>query len=775
MRLLRFFRPSHQHTAFSATLLLMAAITLSRVIGYIREAYIAYAFGAGQQTDAYVAAFTLPDWLNYIVAGGTASITFISIYTRFLAEKREQDAQKTFSIIITVMTTVLVAGTILAEIFTPQFAGWMFHGFTPEQMRLCVHLTRILLPAQIFFYVGGVVSAVLLSHRLFLLPAFGPLIYNVFIIAGGVVAGRQMGIASLAFGALAGSIAGPFLINAIGAAKIGTGYCPSFDVKNPAFREWVRLSIPLMLGVSLVTADDWILRYFASSGIGDIARLNYAKRLFAVPIAILGQATGQASLPFFSRLFGEKKFAEFAATVNASVYRITAASLLITGWMMAIAVPLIDLVYRRGHFTFADSESTALYFFWFSLSLALWSSQALYARAFYASGNTLTPMIATSLITLASLPIYALLFRTLSVTGLAIASDVGIAANALAIAALLHIRGMVSFAGLNWKELGKAALVGAVSGGLSYEVMRTISLDGSRRADLLALALGTVTWAAAVAAGLWLLRSELPAIFAGKNRLRFRAWPKAKPRKPWLPAKNRKTARVGSSYGTARRPREPAQAKSKGSSSETRKLRVAAQRCIRHSRFTLRDTAAISRTPKQNGPRKSPFFTVALSTALATAGSTLAPQSPVPASRSKHFFTSSGFEATAPPALRMSMPPLKNAPSSIEMRAATTSPVSEPSLRMSTRSLAVRLPRTLPSTTISLALMLAATTPLRPMVTRLPERLIDPSTLPSIYKDSEPVTSPLITSDLPIVAWSEVEGGGRNRTRHSTRARSCSS
>jgi putative peptidoglycan lipid II flippase len=511
MRLPRFFRPSHQHSAFSATLLVMTAIALSRVIGYIREAYIAYAFGAGQQTDAYVAAFTLPDWLNYIVAGGTASITFISIYTRFLAEKREPDAQKTFSIIITVMTTVLVLGTIVAEIFTPQFAGWMFHGFTPAQMQLCVHLTRILLPAQIFFYVGGVVSAVLLSHRLFLLPAFGPLIYNVFIIAGGVVAGHQLGIASLAFGALAGSIAGPFLINALGAAKIGTGYRPSFDIKNPAFREWVRLSIPLMLGVSLVTADDWILRYFASSGIGDIARLNYAKRLFAVPIAILGQATGQASLPFFSRLFGEKKFEAFAATVNASVYRVTAASLLITGWMMAISVPLIDLVYRRGRFTFADSQSTAIYFFWFSLSLALWSSQALYARAFYASGNTITPMIATSLITVASLPLYALLFRTISITGLAIASDLGIAANAVAIALLLHIRGMVPLGGMNWKELIKSALVGVISGGLSYEVMRSISLDGSRRADFLALALASLTWAAAVAAGLWLLRSELPA------------------------------------------------------------------------------------------------------------------------------------------------------------------------------------------------------------------------------------------------------------------------
>src|SRR6266576_2825012 len=509
-RILRILRPSHQHSALSATVLLMTTVMLSRVIGYVREAYIAYAFGAGGQTDAYVAAFTLPDWLNYILAGGTASITFISIYTRFLAEKREADAQRTFSVIVTVMTSVFLVGILAAEIFTPQFVGWMFHGFSPEQMRLCVSLTRILLPAQVFFYVGGVVGAVLLSHRMFLFPSLGPLLYNVFIILGGVIAGRQFGIASLAYGALAGALIGPFLVNAIGAVRIGTGYRPSFDVNNAAFREWVRLSIPLMLGVSLVTADDWILRYFASSGIGDIARLNYAKRLFAVPIAILGQATGQASLPFFSRLFGEKKFEEFADTVNASVYRITAASLLITGWMMAIAVPLVDLVYRRGRFTFGDSESTASYFFWFSLSLAMWAAQALYARAFYASGNTLTPMVATTLITLASIPVYAVLFRTLSVTGLAIASDIGITANALAIALLLHARGMVSFAGMNWRELGKAALIGAVSGGLSYEVTKIVTLNGSRRADLLALGLATLTWAAAVAAGLWLLRSQLP-------------------------------------------------------------------------------------------------------------------------------------------------------------------------------------------------------------------------------------------------------------------------
>ena len=532
-KLLRFFRPSHQHTALSATLLLMGTVMLSRVIGYAREAYIAYAFGAGSQTDAYVAAFTLPDWLNYIVAGGAASITFISIYTRFLAEKRDGDAQKTFSIIITVMTVVMVLGTILTEIFTPQFVNWMFGpsathaGFSPAQIDLCVRLTRILLPAQIFFYVGGVVSAVLLSHRLFLFPALGPLIYNIFIIAGGVIGGRHFGIASLAFGALAGSVVGPFLASVIGAARIGTGYRPSFDITNPAFREWVRLSVPLMLGVSLVTADDWILRHYAASGVGDIARLNYAKRLFAVPIAVLGQATGQASLPFFARLFNERRLKEFADTVNDSVYRVSAASFLATGWMMAAALPLIDLVYRRGKFLFADTQTTAIYFFWFSLSLALWSAQGLYARAFYAAGNTLTPMLAVSVITAASLPVYSLLFHAFGVVGLAWASDIGIAANLLALAWLLHHKKLVPLGELRWGELGKSALTAVVAGGISFEVAKIIpltnSVSGSRLADLMQLALISVTWAAAVAAGLWLLGSELPLDLRRRRRAAYPA------------------------------------------------------------------------------------------------------------------------------------------------------------------------------------------------------------------------------------------------------------
>jgi len=155
-----------------------------------------------------------------------------------------------------------------------------------------------------------------------------------------------------------------------------------------------------------------------------------------------------------------------------------------------------------------------VYFFWFSLSLVLWSAQGLYARAFYAAGDTLTPMVAVSVITLLSLPIYSVLCHTFGVVGLAWASDIGIGINLLALAALLNYRRLVPVWEMRWDELGKAAVVSIVAGALSFEVAKAVPISGvghgSRIADLLQLALVSITWTAAVAAGLWLLKSELP-------------------------------------------------------------------------------------------------------------------------------------------------------------------------------------------------------------------------------------------------------------------------
>jgi putative peptidoglycan lipid II flippase len=171
-------------------------------------------------------------------------------------------------------------------------------------------------------------------------------------------------------------------------------------------------------------------------------------------------------------------------------------------------------VYRRGKFLFVDTQATAVYFFWFSLSLVLWSAQGLYARAFYAAGDTLTPMVAVSVITAVSLPVYSILFHAYGVIGLAWASDIGIGVNLAALAWLLHRKKLVPLGSMRWRELGKAALTAIVAGGISFAVAKAIPLStagrGRRSADILQLALVSVTWGAAVAAGLWLLRSDLP-------------------------------------------------------------------------------------------------------------------------------------------------------------------------------------------------------------------------------------------------------------------------
>ena len=100
-------RPSHRHTAFTATLLLMASAMLSRVIGLVRVKYIAYLFGRNADADAFNAAFQLPDMISYFLVGGAASITFVTMLSRYREQGRDAEGERAMSVILTTMTLVL--------------------------------------------------------------------------------------------------------------------------------------------------------------------------------------------------------------------------------------------------------------------------------------------------------------------------------------------------------------------------------------------------------------------------------------------------------------------------------------------------------------------------------------------------------------------------------------------------------------------------------------------------------------------------------------------
>jgi putative peptidoglycan lipid II flippase len=502
----------------------MVSTFLSRIIGLVRVKYIVWLFGRGMQADALTAAFYLPDIISYFLVGGMASTVFVTMLTRYREEGREAEAQRSLSVIITTVYLVLGAAILLVEIFAPWCVHLLVHGFDAQKTALCVKLTRILLPAQLCFFAGGVFGAVLMVRKQFSVQAVSPLIYGLGTIVGGLLLVKRIGVSSLALGTVGGAILGPFLLNWFFARRAGTRYRFILDWRDPGLREWVRLSLPLMAGVSLVTADNWIIGYFASATSGAVALLGYAKQIFSAPMSMLAQAAGAASMPFFASLWSRDRHYEFATGVADSVSRVSSLGVLCASGMVALGWPAIDLVFTGGRFSAADARECSLYFAIFSVSMFLWSAQAIYARAFYAAGNTFAPMVASTIVTVISLPIYNALFHWRGATGLALASDAGIAMQTLTIALLLHQRRMVSLASLDYAEMGRCLLAALTAGagtgllawGLSDLSLHLPALSALRHArywtDAVILLAGVAVWTLIVKWTLEKSGSALPRV-----------------------------------------------------------------------------------------------------------------------------------------------------------------------------------------------------------------------------------------------------------------------
>jgi putative peptidoglycan lipid II flippase len=255
-------------------------------------------------------------------------------------------------------------------------------------------------------------------------------------------------------------------------------------------------------------ADKWILNHYAAADRGGISRLTNAKALFNAPLGMIGAAAGAASLPFFASLFAQTKMFEFNTAVNRAVSRLLAVAFLMTAWMSALAFPIVDLL-SGGRYTHADAVATARYFAIFALSLALWSAQGIYARAFYAARNTLVPAVSGTVVTLVSIPVYALLFHHLGVDGLAIASDIGILTHTVALAILLHRYQLVSIASLEYGELTRAILAAAAAYAATVATTRWIPHSAGFSADVLIIAAGSAIWAAVCFAVLQMSGSKL--------------------------------------------------------------------------------------------------------------------------------------------------------------------------------------------------------------------------------------------------------------------------
>ncbi|HIA03415.1 MAG TPA: hypothetical protein EYN66_16155, partial [Myxococcales bacterium] len=305
-------------------------------------------------------------------------------------------------------------------------------GFSESQLEQTISLTRIVLPAQLFFYLGGLMGATVLARERFLEAALAPLVYNLLIILGGLALGPWLGIAGFSWGALAGAALGPFGLMYFAAKKRGMRFTPKWSLSDPDLRRFVMLSLPVMVGFSLVSVDEWISRYYASSmEAGAISWVQNARRLMLVPVSVLGQAAGQATLPFLARLHAEGKTREAGNVLSDALRIVIFATLAASVWMALTSDAIIGLFFERGLFTAEDTAASASALVLFSIGIVAWSVQAMATRGFYAMQDTWTPMLLSTLVTGAAIVVYWYLGQVMGFRGLALATSIGMGVTGL--------------------------------------------------------------------------------------------------------------------------------------------------------------------------------------------------------------------------------------------------------------------------------------------------------------------------------------------------------
>ena len=479
----------------AAAVLLAASVLLSRLLGFVREMVLAYQLGTSPELGAYYAAFQIPDMLNHFLAGAALSIAFVPFYTRVRSEAGEEAAARLLAIVLGTTTVLAVTATALLWWQAEALVQLQFPRFEPETQALTVRLTRILLPAQVFFVAGGILRAALMARGSFGTQALAPLIYNAGIIAGGAGLGATLGPEGFAWGALAGAAVGPFLVplwDALRRAELRLGF--RFALFDRDFLKYLLIAAPLMLGVTLLTVDEWYDRWFGGLiSEATIAQLGLARRLMQMPVAVVGQAIATAALPTFSLLWSQGRKRELDRVVLDTLRTGLGLSLLAAALFVPLARPIVEIVYQRGSFTAADTVQVAVLLQVFALAVPAWTVQQIAVRAFFARSDTWRPMVIGSVVALAAVPLYLGLGARYGAWGIAAAGVIGMSVNAvltLLIARRLHgapaLRALCSTG-------ARAVAIAAFAALATHEALARLALAAGPIADL---AVGAAIFAA---------------------------------------------------------------------------------------------------------------------------------------------------------------------------------------------------------------------------------------------------------------------------------------
>lgn len=493
---------SHERRIAGAAAIVSAATTLSRVLGYVRDAAIAYVFGAGLLADAFFMAFRISNLLRRLVGEGALTSSFVPIFTEEMGARTKDETRELVSSVFTLFAIILTVMAALGMFFSEGIVRVMAPGFVadPEKFALTVSLTRFLFPYMVFIGLMAIAMGVLNSYRRFAAPALAPVFFNLAIIAS-VFAVAPLLVSpvwSLVIGVLVGGVL-QLLIQVPWLTKLGMMPRLSFRFSDPAIKRIFLLMAPATFGIGVYQLNLFVTMWFSSKlPEGAVSYLYYSGRLMELPLGIFAVSVTTAVLPTLSEQAAKKEWEGLKSSLSFAVRLVNFVTIPATVALLVMSRPIVDALFQRGEFTTFDAAGTASALYWYSLGLVPVAVARIFTSVFYSMKDTATPVWVAFLAFVANAALSFALVGPMGHDGLALATTLSSGVNCAVLFVILRRRfgrlGGKEVFSSGLKSLGASAVMGlavygiisAFGSGLAGEAQRALLVGACVAAGLAA-------------------------------------------------------------------------------------------------------------------------------------------------------------------------------------------------------------------------------------------------------------------------------------------------
>jgi putative peptidoglycan lipid II flippase len=448
-----------------------AATLLSRVFGFIRDIVIAAFFGAGLHSDAFIAAFRIPNLLRRLFAEGTLVIAFVPVFTRSLEKDGKDEAFHLARSAMLVLFFILSIITILGIIFSPYIVEMIAYGFTdrPDQYELTVLLTRIMFPYALLICLVALCMGILNTLGHFAAPALAPVLLNIAMISTVLIVScftsdTTIRIIGLSIGVLVGGILQlvlqvPYLV------REGFVFFRKTIFIHPGLKRIGKLMLPAVLGAGVYQINMVIGTFLASLlPTGSISYLYYADRLVQFPLGIFAIAIATAVLPSLSRHAANEDMEGLKSTFAYSFKLILYIMLPSIAGLIVLREPIISLLFERGKFDSYAVLMTSQALLYYSSGIWATAAVSIVVRVFYALNDSKTPVTIAIISILANILISVILMGPMKHGGLALATSIASTINLVMLLYMLRKK----LGALGWRNIlfstGRSVILSTIMG-----------------------------------------------------------------------------------------------------------------------------------------------------------------------------------------------------------------------------------------------------------------------------------------------------------------------